>query len=67
MFYSILKFIVSDKKIHRTFRTRTILFINKTYYRNFSFHHVPKLYIGFKPYVVNLQEPHARTNRRKVG
>ena len=37
---------VSDKKIHRAFRTYTTL-QTKPIREIFHFHHLPKLYIGF--------------------
>ena len=42
------KLMVSDKKIHRAFRTPTTL-STKPIREIFHFHHLPKLYIGFKP------------------
>ena len=40
---------VSDKTIHRPFRTHTTLYKTKPIRENFNFHHLPKLYInGFK-------------------
>ena len=41
------KLMVSDKKIHRAFRTHTTLY-TKPIREIFHFHHFPKLYIGFK-------------------
>ena len=41
-----LKLMVSDKKIHRAFRTHTTL-QTKPIRDIFNFHHLPKLYIGF--------------------
>ena len=40
------KLMVSNKKIHRALRTHTTL-MNNTHWRNFHFHHLPKLYFGF--------------------
>ena len=44
------KLVVSDKKLHRAFRTRATLFffLTKFIREIFHFHHLPKLYIGFK-------------------
>ena len=44
---------VSDKKIHRAFRAQEYKFQlyyqkKKTIREMFHFHHLPKLYIGFK-------------------
>ena len=38
---------VSDKMIHKAF-SKYYNSINKTHKRNFNFHYLPKLYIGFK-------------------
>ena len=48
------KLMVSDKRIHRAFRTPTALFIkqNPLLRQNFYFHHLTKLYIGFKSNVL---------------
>ena len=41
---------VSDEMIHRAFRTHTTL-KTKPIRENFNFHHLPKLYTGFKIYI----------------
>ena len=38
---------VSDKMLHKAFRTRTTL-LTKPIREIFHFHYLPKLYIGFK-------------------
>ena len=43
------KLMVSDKKIHWAFRTRTT-----PIRESFHFHHLPKLYIGFNGCLVNM-------------
>ena len=50
-FYAVFseKLMVSDKKIHRAFRTRTNLY-TKPIREFFHFHHLPKLYICFNFY-----------------
>ena len=42
------KLMVSDKMIHRAFRTRTTLYKTKPIREIFHFYHLPKLYIGFE-------------------
>ena len=45
--FNFLRNLVSEKNIHRAFRTRTTL-QTKPIREFFYFHHLPKLYIGFK-------------------
>ena len=54
------KLMVSDKKIHRAFRTYTTLW-TKPIREILNFHHLPKLYLGFKGqlYVI-LQDKHVK-------
>ena len=50
------KLMVSDKEIHRAFRTHTTLY-TKPIREICNFHHLPKLYIGFKE-SLNIQMLH---------
>ena len=49
------KLMVWNKKIHRALRTPTTLMNNIIPIREiFNFHHLPKLYFGFKPWVMQI-------------